>query len=335
VLRKGLVITTVILLPIAAVLFFMSVHELFKMKTVTVDPKLKEISGIEFDKYKRLWAINDSGDGPILYMLNKDGTIEREVTVTNAKNVDWEDMTQNSFGHFFLGDFGNNDNNRRWLTIYKIENPIDIKTDTTEAEIIKFTYPEMAKGKIKPKDKNYDLEAFVEYKRNLYLFTKNRTQPFDGITKLYKVGDHAANFDAKLIGEFKTCTTLEKLCWITSAAISPDRTKLVLLDSTSLWLFENFDGDNFFSGDVSRIDLGVVTQKEAVTFYDDNTLVFTDEEYKGLFGGNVYEVKLDQAKRNVIKYRKATKQVSDGLKAKREDAEIERKSSPSDKVPKQ
>jgi UDP-galactopyranose mutase len=45
-----------------------------------------------------------------------------------------------------------------------------------------------------------------------------------------------------------------------------------------------------------------VTQKEAVTFYDDNTLVFTDEEFKGLVGGNVYEVKLDQVKRNVIKY---------------------------------
>ncbi|HAA99544.1 MAG TPA: hypothetical protein DCE29_16860, partial [Alteromonas macleodii] len=82
----------------------------------------------------------------------------------------------------------------------------------------------------------------------------------------------------------------------------------VLLDSTSLWLFENFEGDNFFSGDVSRIDLGVVTQKEAVTFYDDNTLVFTDEEYKGLFGGNIYEVKLDQAKRNVIKYRESSNQ---------------------------
>ncbi len=48
--------------------------------------------------------------------------------------------------------------------------------------------------------------------------------------------------------------------------------------------------------------LGIVTQKEAVTFYDDNTLVFTDEEFKGLVGGNVYEVKLDQVKRNVIKY---------------------------------
>ena len=75
-----------------------------------------------------------------------------------------------------------------------------------------------------------------------------------------------------------------------------------------------FEGDNFFSGDVSRIDLGVVTQKEAVTFYDDNTLVFTDEEYKGLFGGNVYEVKLDQVKRNVIKYRESPKQTEQKTK---------------------
>ena len=105
-LRKGLVISTVFLLPIAAAAFFLSVHELFRMKTVTVDPKLREISGIEFDKYKRLWAINDSGDDPKLYMLNKDGSIAREVTVTNAKNIDWEDMTQNRFGHFFLGDLG-------------------------------------------------------------------------------------------------------------------------------------------------------------------------------------------------------------------------------------
>ncbi|WP_442864554.1 hypothetical protein [Alteromonas sp. BMJM2] len=297
-----MVTSTLILIPIAIVLTVFSIYSLFSIKTVTVDPKLREISGIEFDKKQRLWAINDSGDGPILYMLNKDGSIAREVTVSNAKNVDWEDMTQNQFGHFFLGDFGNNDNDRRWLTIYKIENPIDIKTDTTEAEIIKFTYPQMEEGEIKPEDKNYDLEAFVEFKHHLYLFTKNRTKPFDGITKLYKVGDHAANFDAELIGEFKTCTTLEKLCWITSAAISPNREKLVLLDSTSLWLFENFDGDNFFNGDVSRIDLGIITQKEAVTFYDDNTLIFTDEEFKGLVGGNVYEVKLDQVKRNVIKY---------------------------------
>lgn len=300
-LKKSILFTTVTVFIALASFVSLSVYTLYSKKQLSVDPKLKEISGIEFDKKKRLWAINDGGDDPKLYRLGEDGAIEKEILVTNAKNIDWEDMTQNKFGHFFLGDFGNNKNDRKWLTIYKIENPIDIKTETTEAEIIKFTYPEMDGTPITPNKRNFDLEAFVEYKRHLYLFTKNRTEPFDGITNVYKVGDHAANFDAQLIDSFKTCTTLEKLCWITSAALSPDRTKLVLLDSTSIWLFENFKGDKFFSGDVSRIDLGIVTQKEAITFYDDNTLIFTDEEFKGLVGGNAYVIKLNEAQKTVIR----------------------------------
>ena len=300
-LKKSILFTTVIVFIALASFVSLSVYTLYSKKQLSVDPKLKEISGIEFDKKKRLWAINDGGDDPKLYRLGEDGAIEKEILVTNAKNIDWEDMTQNKFGHFFLGDFGNNKNDRKWLTIYKIENPIDIKTETTEAEIIKFTYPEMDGTPITPNKRNFDLEAFVEYKRHLYLFTKNRTEPFDGITNVYKVGDHAANFDAQLIDSFKTCTTLEKLCWITSAALSPDRSKLVLLDSTSIWLFENFKGDKFFSGDVFRIDLGIVTQKEAITFYDDNTLIFTDEEFKGLVGGNAYVIKLNEAQKTVIR----------------------------------
>ena len=295
-LKKSILLTTTFIFLVVAVFIISSIYTLYSKKEISFDPKLKEISGIEFDKRDRLWAINDGGDDPKLYRLNKDGSIAQEILVSNAKNIDWEDMTQNKFGHFFLGDFGNNKNDRRWLTIYKIENPIDIKTDTTNAEIIKFTYPEMDGNPIKPSNRNFDLEAFVALGRHLYLFTKNRTEPFDGITNLYKVGDHAANFKAQLIGSFKTCTTMEKLCWITSAALSPDRKKLVLLDSTSIWLFENFKGDQFFSGDVSKIDLGIVTQKEAITFYDDNTIVFTDEEFKGI-DGNAYFIKLDKAKK--------------------------------------
>ena len=299
-LKKSLYSLVTVAILAAAIITSMSIYTLYSKKKISVDPKLKEISGIEFDKFNRLWAINDGGDDPKLYRLNEDGSIAKEVLVTNAKNIDWEDMTQNDFGHFFLGDFGNNKQERKWLTIYKIENPIDIKGNTTEAEIIKFTYPELDGNPVAPDKRNFDLEAFVAFGRHLYLFTKNRTEPFDGITNVYKVGDHAANFDAQLIDSFKTCTTMEKLCWITSAALSPNRSKLVLLDSTSIWLFENFTEDKFFSGDVSIIDLGIVTQKEAITFYDENTLIFTDEEFKGI-GGNAYVIKLDEVTKKVIK----------------------------------
>ena len=96
-----------------------------------------------------------------------------------------------------------------------------------------------------------------------------------------------------------TCTTLEELCWITSAALSPDRTKLILLDSERLWLFENWQGDDFFSGDAYKINLGIVTQKEAVTFFDNNTVIFTDEEFNGI-GRNYYMIQLDNVKKEKI-----------------------------------
>ncbi|MEI6894696.1 MAG: hypothetical protein V5789_08705 [Colwellia sp.] len=286
----SIILTSVLLV---LVLTLMATYQLYSTKTATLDHKLKEISGIEVDKAGNLWGINDGGNSAQLHQIEKDGQVSKTITVTNAKNLDWEDMTQDDFGHFFIGDFGNNDNIRKWLTIYKIENPIDIKGTETQAEIIKFTFPEHLNFPPKASEKNFDLEAFVFYKKHLYLFSKNRTDPFDGDTNLYKIGDHADNYQADFISNFNTCTTYEKLCWITSAALSPDRTKLVLLDSERLWLFENWLGDDFFSGDAYKINLGIVTQKEAVTFFDDNTLVFTDEVFNGI-GGNSYMIKLDQ-----------------------------------------
>jgi len=274
-------------------------YQLYKHKYATIDPQLNEISGIEFDKSMKLWAINDGGDQAKLYQLNKAGGIDRAITVTNAKNIDWEDMTQDDFGHFFLGDFGNNENLRKWLTIYKIENPIDIKGTTTEAEIIKFKYPEHTSFPPEAHEMEFDVEAFIFYERHLYLFTKNRTVPFNGITTLYKIGDHAANYDAKKISKFQTCTFAEKLCWITSAALSPSKKRLALLDSQRIWLFENWHGDDFFSGDKYRIDLGMITQKEAVTFLNEDTIVFTDEEFHGI-GRNAYEINLKNVEKHKI-----------------------------------
>jgi len=277
------------------------IRRLEEKKTFSLDKHLKEISGIEFDKRKRLWAINDGGDEAKLYRLDENGNITRSIEIENAKNWDWEDMTQDVFGHFFIGDFGNNGKDRQWMTIYKIENPIDIKSDKTKAEIIKFTHPDFQSEQDDKiyKDAHYDIEAFVYFNRKLYLFTKNRTSPFDGKTRIYRIGDHAANFKAEYVNEFKTCTIIRELCWITSAALSPDRTKLVLLDSERIWLFENWQNDDFFSGDAYQINLGIVTQKEAVAFLDDNTVIFTDEVFSG-FGGNGYIIKLDQTQKTKI-----------------------------------
>lgn len=300
--RKQGIFLVIAVVSVVTVILGLETWHLEQAKAFSVDRKLREISGIEYDKRGHLWAINDGGDEPNLYQINERGEIHRTITVENAKNWDWEDMTQNTFGHFFIGDFGNNSKNRQWMTIYKIENPIDIRTPTTTAEIIKFKHPQKesyANDETIFTDAHYDIEAFVYYKRRLYLFTKNRTSPFDGITRLYRIGDHAANYTAEYVDEFVTCTTLKELCWITSAALSPDNKKLVLLDSQRIWLFENWPDDDFFSGDVYQIELGIVTQKEAVTFKDNDNVIFTDEIFNGI-GGNAYTINLNNVTKTQV-----------------------------------
>lgn len=262
-------------------------------KIVSVHHDLEEISGIEFDKDGNLWAINDGGNTPQLHRLDSLGNITKSITITNGENLDWEDMTQDYFGHFFIGDFGNNANERNILTIYKIENPIDIKGKDTIAEIIKFKFSD--KFDTTPNDtiKNFDLEAFIYYEKALYLFTKNRTDPFDGITNVYKMGYYASNQSAKLISSFKTCESGKYLCWITSAALSPNKKTLALLSSNKMWVFKNWKNDDFFSGDVKEIPLGMVTQKEAIAFKNDSIVLIADEVFKGI-GGNIYYVNINK-----------------------------------------
>ncbi len=264
----------------------------YSNKFVSVSPSLSEISGIEFDKDGNLWAINDSGNSTEIHQIDSLGKVNRSIKITNAKNIDWEDLTQDDFGHFFIGDFGNNNNERRDLTVYKIENPIDIKTAETEAEIIRFKFFDQDLKNTSDSIKNFDLEAFVFYKGRLYLFTKNRTKPFDGFTNLYRMEDYASNQKAKKVSRFKTCQAGKYQCWITSAALSPDRKKLALLGSNKIWIFKNWNEDDFFSGELKEIDLGLITQKEAITFLNDSLLVIADENYKGI-GGNIYTYTID------------------------------------------
>jgi len=270
------------------------IYYTFKNELVSVSSNLNELSGFEFDKEKNLWGINDSGNLPEIYQIDSVGNIEKTIKITNAENIDWEDMTQDNKGNFYIGDFGNNLNKRKNLTIYKINNPTHIKGNETKAEIIRFKFEDQFYFPEPKSDKNFDLEAFIFYKNELYLFTKNRTKPFDGQTHLYKVNNNAGNYKAKFISSVKTCSSNKYLCWITSAAINPSKNKIALMSSNKIFLLENWKGDDFFSGSIKEIDIGLVTQKEAITFYNDSIIIYADEKFKKI-GGNIYYLNINKA----------------------------------------
>jgi hypothetical protein len=256
---------------------------------------LKEVSGITYTSNTNLtWALEDRGNENKIYGIDSNGTINRTLTLANTTNVDWEDITQDKNGNLYIGDFGNNDNMRKDLCIYKMDKKSLDKENAGPAYKISFAYPEQKDFPPKKANLFYDVEGFFEYKNNFYLFTKNRSKGFDGTAFVYKIPNSPGFHQAVLIGEFKTCDNYNH-CAITSAAISPDASKMVILSHDKVFLFENFKGDNFLKSTRTDLNLNHFSQKEAICFKDNNTLLIADEKTKKI-GGNVYEVSLKKLK---------------------------------------
>ena len=256
---------------------------------------LKEVSGITYaPKTNLIWTLEDSGNENKIYGLDSNGTINKTISIENATNVDWEDITQDKKGNLYIGDFGNNDNLRKDLCIYKMDKKSLDKENAIPAYKVSFAYPEQKDFPPKKTNLFYDVEGFFEYKNNFYLFTKNRSKGFDGTAFVYKIPNSPGFHQAVLMGEFKTCDNYNH-CAITSAAISPDESKVVILSHDKVFLFENFKGDNFLKSTRTDLALNHFSQKEAICFKDNNTLFIADEKTKKI-GGKVYEVSLKKLK---------------------------------------
>jgi hypothetical protein len=262
------------------------------LKTLySLPKKLKEVSGIAYFLDSNLiYTLEDSGNKNAIYAINTEGKLAKTITIANAKNVDWEDITKDKSGNIYIGDFGNNDNERKDLCIYKL-NKNQLKKDQASAEYkISFSYPEQTEFPPKKKEMFYDVEGFFEYQNYFYLFTKNRSKGFDGTAFIYKIKNAKGIQKAIKIGEFKTCNNYNH-CVLTSATISPDGKKVVLLSHDKIVLFKDFKGDLFHKGKQTEIKLNHFSQKEAIVFKDNNTLLIADEKTNKV-GGNVYEFKL-------------------------------------------
>lgn len=259
------------------------------LKNVTQLPDLlNESSGIEYLKSSlNFWMINDSGNSNELFEISDTGKIKTVVTVVNAKNKDWEDLASNGVDEIYIGDFGNNNNKRRDLVIYTV-NTNNIQNNKVKALKTSFYFEDQKKFPPKKKDRNFDVEAFVYKDGYFYLFTKNRSSHFNGVTKLYKVLAEKGDQKAILMDSFVICTNKSD-CLITSADLSKDKDELVLLTHNKLYIFTDFKEDYFFTGSLKEINLNHNSQKEAIC-YKDGSFFITDEALKHK-KANLYIVK--------------------------------------------
>lgn len=260
-------------------------------KVLELPESLKESSGVEVTSRSRLvWTLEDQGNAAKIYGLNPSGKIAQTIAVTNVQNKDWEDIASDASGNLYIGDFGNNENDRKDLAIYKIEASALNQASATASLKINFYFPEQKSFPPKKSHRVYDVEAFFFYNDHFYLFTKNRSSKFDGTTVLYQVPNKSGNHAAKRVGEFVTCDRFNH-CAVTSADISPDGKTVALLSGSYVWLLTDFSGINFLQGKAKQIDLAHFSQKEGICFSGNDKLLISDERKKNT-GGNLYAIDL-------------------------------------------
>ena len=155
-------------------------------KTSQLSDQLKEISGLELYKDSIFFAINDGGNKNVVYILSKKMELLKTVEISEVKNHDWEALALDE-KYLYIGDIGNNLNNRKNLQIHRI--PIKRLLEKTKAspETMEITYAEQRDFPPAEKSMYFDAEAMISHNGKLWIFTKNRSKPFDGKSLVYSV----------------------------------------------------------------------------------------------------------------------------------------------------
>lgn len=250
-------------------------------------PLVVEASGLAKSKLWPgiYWTHNDSEDEARIIPITRRGEIIQPewmknyqgIQIPDAVNVDWEAITTDDHGNLIVGDCGNNTNSRRDLALYFIKEPYPQETVITCVfKRILYKFPDQKE--FPAKIKNFDAEGIFWLDSKLYLLTKHRS---DSFTKLYCLTQMDPNQENEL-------TLLESFNiqgQVTSADISGNGRKLLILTTNSVWLFDRASKkDNFFSGKVYWLPIEA-KKCEAICFDSENDFLICNEE------GELFELK--------------------------------------------
>jgi hypothetical protein len=247
---------------------------------------LSESSGIIYFN-NNLVTHNDSGGANELYEIDLSSElVVRTVTISNATNIDWEDITQDETS-IYVGDIGNNiSGNRTDLKIYKISKSDYLSMDTVTAEIISFNYSDQIDFTATSiNNTEWDAEALVSFDAsNLIVFTKNWVNE---VTKGYLVSKTPGTYTLTPLA-----TSLNANGLITGGTYNPLSGKLFLVGYSNgsipnvlqpfVWKCEGFSTHDVFSGINTQTSLSgsfSFEQTEAIAFVDADNYFITSEAF--------------------------------------------------------
>jgi hypothetical protein len=274
--------------------------ELYSLKeTGNLPTHVHEASGLAMTSPKKFWTHNDDGI-PVLFCIDSAGNIIKSIHI-NSENKGWEDVAVDKNNNLYIGSTGNNKNDRIDLRILKIPNPESVNNQVIQPEIINFSYEDQHSFPPSARSRNFDSDALIALDTSLYIFTKNRTVPFSGFTKVYHLPNHSGNHKAILIDSIYLGGNNMMDFWVTGADISPDRATLALLGHSSIWLISEFKGDKFSTGKITKLELGHYSHKAGISFISNTQLYIVDEKEFGILGGKIYHLDLKEFPKKVPK----------------------------------
>jgi hypothetical protein len=260
-------------------------------------PALAEMSGmVAAGQPDLFWVHNDSGDEARIFAVRSSGEIVvpnvfgmlfPDATtddwpgyrIDNAWQYDWEDIAL-ADGVLYLTDVGNNDNSRRDLGVYVVNEPNPLFVTKTRAlRFLPIRYPDQ--DDYPAGLWHFDCEAVFTHRGKLYFLTKHR-QPGKALswepgTKLYRLDTAHTDRDNVL----KLVDRHERVTLPTGADVSPDGTRLAIVTYTRLWVFERpRRGDRWLQSPALVLDLdrGQVKQNEAIAWESNDSLLMTNEQ---------------------------------------------------------
>lgn len=236
-----------------------------------------------------LWTHNDSGNGPLIFALDKTGKRLATFSVTDAKNTDWEDMAirKEKSGECFLyiGEIGNNARSRGEFAIYKVKEPKVIGENLPESSkknpipteavtaTIKFQYPDM----------RHDAETLMIHPQtgDIYVLTKR----LSGASAVYKL---KADYDLNQINTLEKITDFSVPAipngLLTGGSIAPDGKRAVICDYLAAYeLILPKDAKNFddiWRQKPQKIELGERPQGESIAYAADGKSIYATSEEK-------------------------------------------------------
>jgi hypothetical protein len=235
--------------------------------------QLPEASGVAVSRRSpdRLWAHNDSGE-PLLLALDSRGAVTGRLRVSGATVEDWEAIAVGpcpSGSCIHIADIGDNDAERRTITIYRVPEPSEATGSVAVADVFRLAYP----------DGPHDAEALlVTPKGDVLIVTKGDTGP----VAVFRVPETAKPGATARLLHVATATQSGKPSErerITDGAVSPSG-DWAALRTTGAIAFHRVD--ELLSGkwqETSRVSLRALgePQGEGIAFADETTLYVVGE----------------------------------------------------------